>query len=48
MALYAVEKNRTEQRIEFALSPAVAGLLECARVLTSLFGEEAIDRKAMR
>ena len=28
--------------------PAVAGLLECARVLASLLGEKAVDRKAMR
>jgi hypothetical protein len=28
--------------------PAVAGLLECARVVASLLGEKAVDRKAMR
>ena len=28
--------------------PAAAGLLECARVLASLLGEKAVNRKAMR
>ena len=28
--------------------PAVAGLLECPRVLASLLGEKAVDGKAMR